>query len=263
MLLRDKTAIVYGATGAVGTAIAKAFAAAGAAVYVSGRRTEALDALVAQIRAAGGRAHAAEVDALDESSVQRHLAAVVAERGRLDISFNAIGIAQDGLQGIPLTEISIDAFMLPIATYAQAHFVTARSAGRAMAQRGGGVILMHTPEPARVGIPLVGGMGPAWAALEGLSRALSAELASQGVRSVCLRSTGLPETATIDLVFDLHARPMGMTRAQFLAMLEGLSHRRRLATLEELAAAAVFAASDAAAALTGTALNLTGGLAPD
>src|SRR5262249_56676460 len=103
-----------------------------------------------------------------------------------------------GMQGSPLLELSAEAFMRPVSHYLRSSFLTARAAARRMRPRGSGVILMHTPEPARLGLPLVGGMAPAWAAMEALTRSLSAELASQGIRAVCLRSTGLPETGTID-----------------------------------------------------------------
>jgi NAD(P)-dependent dehydrogenase (short-subunit alcohol dehydrogenase family) len=96
-----------------------------------------------------------------------------------------------------------------------------------------------------------------------LTRSLSAELGAFGVRAVCLRTTGLPETPTIEIVFDLHARALGIERAQFLAMVESRAHRRRSTSLAELAHAAVFAASERGAGLTGTTLNLTGGLAVD
>ena len=89
---------------------------------------------------------------------------------------------------------------------------------------------------------------------------LSAELASEGVRSVVLRTTGLPETATIDVGFDLHAKPMGMTREQFQSLAEGVTHRRQSTRLAELANVAAFVASDRASAMTGTAANLTGGI---
>jgi enoyl-[acyl-carrier-protein] reductase (NADH) len=129
--------------------------------------------------------------------------------------------------------------------------------------RGSGVILMHTPEPARIGLPLVGGMGPAWASMEALTRSLSAELAARGLRAVCLRSSGIPETSTIDVVFDLHARALGIGRMDFLKLVESRSHRQRSTSLADLTGAAVFLASDAAAGITGTVVNLTGGLAAD
>jgi len=263
MLLEKKIAIVYGAGGAVGGAVARGFAREGAKVHLTGRDQQALDAVARDIAAAGGAVETARVDALDESSVDKHARAVVERDGRIDVSFNAIGIPQAGIQGIPLTELPLEAFSLPVATYTRAHFVTARVAARRMVEQRSGVILMHTPEPARIGAALVGGMGPAWAALEALCRSLSAELGPHGVRAVCLRTTGIPETATIDVVFGLHAKAHGITRAQFQAAVEGMTHRRRSTTLRELADVAAFMASDRAAAMTGTVANLTGGIVAD
>jgi len=114
-----------------------------------------------------------------------------------------------------------------------------------------------------MGLPLVGGMGPAWASMEALTRSLSAELAARGVRAVCLRSSGIPETSTIDVVFDLPARALGIERTEFLKLVESRSHRHRSTSLAELTGAAVFLASDAAAGITGRVVNLTGGLAAD
>src|SRR4030095_4733887 len=142
----------------------------------------------------GGAAETAQVDALDEKAVEKHISGVEKENGSIDISFNAIGIPQQGIQGIPLTELSVDSFALPITTYTKAQFLTARAAARRMVAKRSGVILMHTPEPARLCTPLVGGMAPAWAAMEAFSRCLSAELGPQGIRAVCLRSTSIPET---------------------------------------------------------------------
>ena len=263
MLLQNKNAIIYGAGGAVGSAVARAFAREGAKVFLTGRKLSAVDALAKDISAAGGAAESAEVDALDEQSVEKHITAVGAKAGRIDISFNAIGIPQQGIQGIPLTELSVESFSLPITTYARAHFVTARAAARRMVEQRSGVILMHTPEPARLGAPLVGGMGPAWAAMEGLSRSLSAEFGPHGVRAVVLRTTGIPETGTIDVVFGIHAKAAGITRQQFQTVVEGMTHRRRLTTLLELANVAAFVASDGAIAMTGTVANLTGGAIVD
>jgi NAD(P)-dependent dehydrogenase (short-subunit alcohol dehydrogenase family) len=202
MLLENKNAIIYGAGGAVGGAVARAFAAAGAKVFLTGRTLAALDALAEEISAAGGKAEAAQVDALDERAVEAHIAAVATKVGKIDVSFNAITpVPQPGIQGIPLSDLSVESFMAPITAYMRSQFLTARAAARRMVEKRSGVILMHTPEPARLGAPLVGGMGPAWAAMEAFNRNLSAEFGSHGVRAVCIRSTGLPETVTIDIVF--------------------------------------------------------------
>jgi NAD(P)-dependent dehydrogenase (short-subunit alcohol dehydrogenase family) len=268
MLLENKNAVIYGGGGAVGGAVAREFARAGARVFVTGRSAGPVDKVAAAIRADGGHAEAAQLDALDEPAVEKHLAALVEKAGRVDVSFNAIGISgaqvvDKGLQGLPLVQQPLDSFMLPIDTYVRAHFVTARAAARRMVAERGGVILMHTPEPARLGVPLVGGMAVAWAAMEALNRGLSAELAAQGVRAVCLRSTGMPETRTIDFVFGVHAKALGITREQFQALMEGMSHTRRSSTLAEVADTAVFLASDLARGMTGTVANLTGGKIAD
>lgn len=263
MLLDNKNAIVYGAAGAVGGAVAQAFAREGAQVFLTGRNLDAVNVLAKEISAAGGTAEAAQVDALDERAVTDHLHAVVDKVATVDISFNAIGIPQHDMQGIPLTELSVDSFSLPITTYTRAHFVTARAAARQMVAQKSGVILMHTPEPARLGIPLLGAMSPAWAAMEALNRAFSAEWAPHGVRAVCLRTTGMEETPLIDVVFGLHAHAYDITREQFAATMAAQTHRKRATTLAELADAAVFVASDRAVAMTGTVANLTGGMIVD
>jgi len=259
MLLENKIAVIYGAGGAIGGAVARAFAQEGARVFLTGRNLSKVDAVTKAILAAGGKAESAQVDALDEQAVDRHLQSVIDPGGRVHISFNAIGIPQQGIQGIPLTELSVENFMLPITSYTRAHYLTARAALRRMIAHGSGVILMHTPEPGRLGAPLIGGMGPAWAAIEGLARDLSSEYATHGIRVLCIRSTGIPETATIDVVYGLHAKALGVTPKQFESMLNGMSHTRRHSTLAELTDAAVFLASDMSRGMTGTFTNLTGG----
>jgi NAD(P)-dependent dehydrogenase (short-subunit alcohol dehydrogenase family) len=131
MLLNGKNAILYGGGGAIGGAVARAFAREGATVFLTGRHRAALDAVAKDIIAAGGTAESTQVDALDERAVDEHLAAVVKKAGRIDVSFNAIGLVpQQGIQGIPLTELSVESFALPITTYTRAHFVTAKAAAR-------------------------------------------------------------------------------------------------------------------------------------
>jgi NAD(P)-dependent dehydrogenase (short-subunit alcohol dehydrogenase family) len=263
MLLKDKNAIVYGAAGAVGSAVARAFAREGARVHLTGRRLGALDALAKDIDASGGSARTAEVDALDGRAVAEHLDAVAGEAGTIDVSFNAIGIPQHHMQGTPLTELEAEHFSTPIETYTRSHFLTGREAARRMIAQRSGVILMHTPTPSALGIPLMGGMSPAWAAMESLNRQFSAEWAQHGVRAVCLRTTGIEGTGTIDVVFGLHAAAYGISADEFAAMMSDRTHRKRATTLEELAEAAAFLASDRAAAITGTVANLTGGFIVD
>ena len=264
MQLNKKNAVIYGAGGAIGSTVAKAFAKEGAKVFLTGRNLASVAATAKEIVAAGGAAEAAQVDALDEGAVEEHIAAMVKKAGTIDISFNAIGpIPQPGTQGIPIAQLSVESFTAPITAYMRSYFLTARAAARRMVEKKSGVILIHTPEPARLGAPLIGGMGPAWAAMEAFNRNLSAEFGAQGIRSVCIRSTGLPETKTIDVVFGLHAKAMGIPQENFLAFVESMTHRKRSSTLAEVAKAAVFLASDQGSGMTGTVVNLTGGMIVD
>lgn len=257
--LQDKVAVVYG-DGTVGAVIAKAFAREGAKVYLTGRTIKKLKAIADETLPGEGFIETAQLDALNEQAVEEHIQEVIKKAGKVDISFNAIGIPQKGIQGIPLTELSLECFSLPITTYTQSHFVTAKAAARRMVSQGHGVIVMHTPNASRISPPFVGGMVPAWAAIEALCRSLSVEFGQFGVRSVCLLTTGIPETSLIDEVWDIHGKAHGITFEQFHAVMEGNTHRKRLTTLEELTNAAVFAVSDEGSAITGTTFNLTAGM---
>jgi NAD(P)-dependent dehydrogenase (short-subunit alcohol dehydrogenase family) len=111
---------------------------------------------------------------------------VIDKAGRVDISFNAVGIPNARILGVPLIELDVERISLPISTYATSFFLTARMAARRMVANKSGVIMTVTALHSRTGIPLVGGYGPAMAAKEALTRDLSAELAPQGIRgSVC------------------------------------------------------------------------------
>ena len=116
---------------------------------------------------------------------------------------------------------------------------------------------------ARTGIPLVGGYGPAMAAMEALSRDLSAELAPHGIRVIGLRPQAMPETGTIREAFEPRAAASGMTWEQWQERLASRTHSRRLMTLAELADVAVLMASDRASGMTGTTVNLTMGSLDD
>ena len=129
--LENKVAVVYG-TGAIGTAIAKAFAAEGAKVFLTGRTLAKLEVIAEEILSEGGMIETAEVDALDEQAVEKHMSEIIQKAGKVDISFNAIGIAAKDAQHIPLLELSVERFSLPIATYTQSHFITARAAANRM-----------------------------------------------------------------------------------------------------------------------------------
>lgn len=263
MMLTGKVAVVYGAGGAIGSAVASAFAAEGAAVYATGRQLAPVKVVAKDIASGGGSAAAAEVDTLDESAVETHLQSVIDAAGRIDIAFDAVGISNTSILGVPLVELDVEQFSLPIATYTRSYFVTARAAARRMAATGSGVILTVTALHARTGIALVGGFGPAMAAKEALTRDLSAELAPLGIRVVGLRPQAMPETATIREAYEPRAAALGTSWEEWQELLASKTHPRRLMTLAELAHMAVLMASDRASGMTGTIVNLTMGSLDD
>jgi len=259
MLLENKVAVVYGAGGAIGGAVARAFAREGAEVFLTGRAGVPVEALATDMATAG----AAEVGALDERAVDAHLQSVLDDAGRLDISFNAIGIPDAEIVGVPLIDLDAERFSRPIAAYTTSYFLTARLAARRMVPQGSGVIMTVTALLSRTGAPLVGGYGPAMAAKDALTRDLSAELAPHGVRVVGLRPQGMPETESLREAFEPRAAATGLTWEQFQQFLAGRTHTRRLMTLDELANTAAFVASDRASGMTGTTVNLTMGSLDD
>ncbi len=259
-LLSNKNAVIYGAGGAIGGAVARAFAREGATVFLTGRGLKEVESVADEIRAAGGKAEAAQVDALDEAAIDKHLSDMVAKAGSVDISFNAISIPDAKILGVPLVKLDVEQFSLPITAYTTSYFLTARLAARHMIPNKSGVIMTVTALPSRMGSRLNGGYGPAQAAKEAHTRDLSAELAPQGIRVVGLRPHGMPETSTMKEAFDAKA---GMTWEQFQGYLASTTHPRRVMRLEEVANMAVFMASDKASGMTGTTVNLTMGSLDD
>jgi len=238
--------------------------ARGASVFLTGRHRAPVDAVAGDIVSAGGSAEAGTIDALDEQAVDDHLGYVVERAGRVDISFNAIGSPDANILGVPLAEMDVEQFSLPITTYTRSYFLTARLAARRMVPNKSGVIMTVTTLHSRTGLPLAGGYGPAQAAKEALTRELSAELAPQGIRVVGLRPQAMPESVgSRRRFFESRAKSLGMTWEQFQEALATRTHPRRLMTLEEVANVAVFVASDKASGMTGTSVNLTLGSLDD
>jgi NAD(P)-dependent dehydrogenase (short-subunit alcohol dehydrogenase family) len=127
MLLENKVAVIYGAGGSIGAAVAQAFAHEGAAVFMAGRTKAKLEKVVDEIRSNGGSVETAVVDALDEEAVDQFVDDIVEQAGHIDISFNVIGY--DDVQK-PLPEISAEDFLQPIMKAMRAQFLTTQAAAR-------------------------------------------------------------------------------------------------------------------------------------
>jgi 3-oxoacyl-[acyl-carrier protein] reductase len=247
VLLEGKNAVVYGGGGAIGGAVAEAFAREGARVFVAGRTPGPLEAVAGRIRAAGGVVETARLDALDEAAVGAFADRVADGAGSLDVSFNAISVGD--VQGTPMVEMSLEDYLRPIETAVRSTFVTARAAARHMAAQGSGVVLVFGGDGDPVRDYSIGGFQVALAAVEAMRRQISAELGKQGVRAVTLRTGGIPESIPPDL-------PGGDAIAAGLAASTLLG---RTATLADVGNVAAFVASDRARTMTAATVNVSCG----
>jgi NAD(P)-dependent dehydrogenase (short-subunit alcohol dehydrogenase family) len=247
VLLENKTAIVYGAAGAIGSAVARAYGREGAQVHLAGRTHAPLEAVAEAIRRAGGVAHTAALDVLDQLAVQRHITMVAETSGRIDVCFNAT--SNDDIQGATLLDLPFDEFMQPVTKALTAHHTIGTCVAPHMVRGGRGAILVMAG--GREAIPRLGGSHVAWAALAGLCRQLAADLGPHGIRVAWLLSPGSPtvDTQTAEPTED----PLDT---------EGLIPRYQ-PSLDEVADIATYLASDSARTITAAEINLTGGAVID
>ena len=189
MLLENKVAVIYGGGGAIGAAAARAFAREGAQVFLAGRTPEKMEAVAADIRAKGGVVETAVLDALDQKAVEAFLAGVVHQAGRIDISFNVIGV---GDVQRPLMDLAVEEFLQPIAVTTRTQFITTRAAAAYMICQGSGVILTYGGGGPQT-LPGLGGFKVALDAMESLRRQWACELGEHGIRVITLKTGGIPE----------------------------------------------------------------------
>ena len=252
-MLQNKNAIVYAAGGSLGSTIAKAFAAAGARVFLSGRTLAAVQKVADEITAAGGRAEAAQVDAMDESAVNSYVTAIVQQAGVIDICFNLIDLQV--VQNLPLVDISTADFVRPTAIAMQSHFITDTAAARVMMKQGSGVILSLTATPGGIGYPFTAGFAPACAAMESFSRNLAGEIGKYGVRVANIRAGGSPDSKVFADAIAAHPDTMKAV----LETMEDDTMLKRLPLMADVANTAVFLASDMAGKITGVTIDVTCG----
>jgi 3-oxoacyl-[acyl-carrier protein] reductase len=253
MILQNKNAVIYGAGGSLGGAVAKALASAGARVFLTGRNLSSVKKVADEILASGGSAEADQVDALNEKEINNHIDGVLHKAGIIDIMFNAIGV--EVVQNIPLVTMKAEDFTRPVTIAMQTHFLTATAAGKVMMKQGSGVILSLTATPGGIGYPYTGGFAPACCAIESFSRNLASELGVYGVRVVNIRSGGSPDSKVFKEAIDSNPKDM----EPIIRKMEDDTMLKRLPLMADITNVAVFLSSDLAGMITGVTVDVTGG----
>jgi NAD(P)-dependent dehydrogenase (short-subunit alcohol dehydrogenase family) len=258
--LEGKVAVIFGAGGEVGAAVAKEFAAQGARLFLSGRTGSRVQAVADAISADGRPAAAAEVDALDEDAVNQQIDEAVAKAGRVDIVFNAMGPQPTEYGNATSTmDLPVEKFMLPITTIVPSQFITARSAARHMARQGSGVLIFLSATVSRGVSPNTSAIGAAYGAVDSMTRSLAVDLSPLGVRVVCVRSMGMAETRTMQQTYEMGGKAMGVPKEKMAEIITSKALLRRPPSLVDTAKLITFLASDAAQAITGAIVNSSSG----
>jgi len=253
MILQNKNAIIYGAGGSLGSAVAKGLAESGAKVFLTGRNLASVQKIADEILAFGGLAESAEVDALDGSAINQHMDDVLNKAGTVDVSFNAIGVYQ--VQNIPLVEMSMADFVNPVATTLHTQFLTATAAAKVMIKQKSGVILTLTATPGGIGYPFTGSFSPSCAALENFSVNLASEIGINKVRVVNIRSGGSPDSKIFKDAIESNPAEM----ESVLLTMKNDTMLKELPLMADIANLAVFLASDLAGKITGITIDVTCG----
>jgi 3-oxoacyl-[acyl-carrier protein] reductase len=240
--LSGKSALVTGASGGIGGSIARALHGSGASVALSGTRTDALEALCAEL---GERAHVAPADLKDAEAPGRLIEQATAAMGAVDILVNNAGLTDDML-ALRMTD---DSWQSVLDVNLTAAFRLSRGAMRGMIQRRWGRVISITSVVGTTGNPGQANYAAAKAGLVGMSKALAREVGNRGITVNCI-APGFIETAMTDALSDAQ-------REKLLANIPA----SRFGAVEEVAATAVFLASEEAGYVTGQTLHVNGGMA--
>jgi NAD(P)-dependent dehydrogenase (short-subunit alcohol dehydrogenase family) len=244
--LKDKVAVVFAASGEIAGAVARSFAQHGAKVYVTARNLDAVKTLAREIKASGGSAEAAKVDALNETEIDNFLKKVVADNGKLDVVFNGIGVDYSEMGGRPPTTVAtFEQFMAPMEKICGSQFLTSRAAAKYMMEtRSGGTVLLLTAALSRSKLPNLAGITAASAAVEGMTRVMAAEWGGDGIKVICICPGAIMETKRISSWIDATAKQYGIPLEQLVAQYKALDILKTSPTLKQVGETAAFLASE-------------------
>lgn len=264
-MLTDKITIIYGGGGALGSTAARIFAKEGARIFLADRSQEKLSKVADEIGAAGGKVETAVLDVFDLKAVEEHASAVAANTGHIDIVFNAVSVMHD--QGTQLKDLTWEEFIQPVDGFLKAQFNTSKAVSAHMGGEYPGVIINMSEPGAKLVIGGILGHAVSSAGKEVFTRILAAELGPKNVRVVGIRphamSDALASGSYTNQVFKKMASDANVSLEDFVKGMEQGTLVKHLPTLVEVAETAAFLASDSAQSITGTIINLTGGVTTD
>ena len=248
--LKDKVAVIFAASGEIAGAVARSFAGHGATVYVTARNLDAVNALAREIKANGGHAEAAKVDAMNETEIDDFLKKVIEDNGKLDVIFNGIAVEYSEMGGRPpALAATLEQFMAPIKKILGSQFLTSRVAARYMMQsRSEGTILLLSAAASRSKIANLGGFTAASAAVEGMTRVMAAEWGGDNIKVTCICPGAIMETRRISGWIESAAKQYGIPVEQLVAQYKAFDILKTSPTLRQVGETAAFIASEAGVA---------------
>jgi NAD(P)-dependent dehydrogenase (short-subunit alcohol dehydrogenase family) len=256
--LADRVAVVTGGGSGIGAGICRAFARAGAAVAVADLDLDSAMRVSAEVSAEGGRAAAFGFDVTDAPAVARAADEIEQALGPLEIWVNNAGVSHV----VPFLDCSEELWDQTLRVNLKGAFIGCQVAIRRMLPGRRGVVLNMSSQSGKAGASQYAAYCASKFGVIGLTQSLALEFARQGVRvnAIC---PGVVLTGLWDRQIEDYARKRGLTVDQVRPYLEDKVPLGRLCTVEDVAATAVFLASDEAAFITGQAVNVTGGLVMD
>lgn len=265
MLLKGKVAVIFGGSGAIGTAIAKVFIREGAHVYLCARDLNKLQNIAAQLHQLGGAVHTASVDVLDSQSINNTVAQIAQDTSGLDLVINATSFIHN--QGKELLELNLDEFVGGINPFLTAQFNISKAVVPFMSSNHGGTIISIVAPSARMAIPGHLGHIVGCAGIEAFIKALASELGPKNIRVLGVRSHAIVDAVQAGSytreLFESKAQAMGLSIGQWLEGAAQGTMLKRLPTLSQVAETVAFLASEHANSMTATVVNMTAGAIVD
>jgi NAD(P)-dependent dehydrogenase (short-subunit alcohol dehydrogenase family) len=265
MSTEGRTAVIFGGSGAIGSAVGLALARQGVHVHLGARNMVRLNEAARRLRSAGGKAETFEVDVLDAQATAERTASLAARTHGIDIVVNATSFMHD--QGKEIGELSLAEFLQGVTPFLTAKFNICKAVAPHMGGGRGGVIITVVAPAGRMAVPGHLGHIVGCAGLEAFTKTLASELGPRNIRVLCLRSHAIADAVEAGSyageLFAPKARAMGLSVQDWLGGAAQGTMLKRLPTLAQVAETVAFLASDHAVAMTATAVNVTGGTTLD